>query len=112
MSVPLIKKLYYNIRYKRKYFYELDELDDEDDVELLDESLSESEVSLDEELEEESLSLDDELDFVFLGDFCTFVFLIAGSSEVASALAFRFLFKIFVRLSLITIFRLFLHSYV
>lgn len=77
---------------------------------------SESE-SLEEELEEdddeESLSLSlDELEPDF-GDFSDMVLtFFAGtiSSDVPSAFFLRFLFKIFVRLSRITIFLLFLHS--
>jgi hypothetical protein len=88
-------------------FYELDELDVEDELEL--ESLSESDVSLDElDDDDESLSLD-ELEPEFFGDPTAFDFdFFAGGSSVSAFL--RFLFKIFVRLSLITILRLFLHS--
>lgn len=94
--------------------YELDELlDFEDELEL--ESLEESEVSEsdDDELDE-SLSLEEsELDLFEESAF--FNFFTGGSdfdaSELpASVLFLRFLFKIFVRLSLIKILRLFLHS--
>lgn len=85
------------------------ELDDElEDDELDEEELDEELVDVD---ESESESLEESLELDFVGDFAGFNFL-TGGSKAASIFFFKFLFKILVRLSLITIFRLFLHSYV
>ena len=87
-------------------FYELD-----DELELVEESESESldDEELEDDEESESESLEESLELDFVGDLVGFDFLTAGS-DVPSIFFFKFLFRIFVRLSLITIFRLFLHS--
>lgn len=93
---------------KKDCHYELD-----DELEVEDESESESldDEELDDEEESESESLEESLELDFVGDLVGLDFL-TGGSKVPSSFFFKFLFKIFVRLSLITIFRLFLHSYV
>lgn len=87
-------------------FYELD-----DGLELVEESESESldDEELEDDEESESESLEESLELDFVGDLVGFDFL-TGGSNAASIFFFKFLFRIFVRLSLITIFRLFLHS--